>query len=110
MSLASALNVLRPTLPYYVALSKQCWTPPPSSSGLISLRSLALEMPSDSPDLPAVALTRDGEPIIIAGKPAEALAGRMTYQEPPDWPKMSGKCRNWLVTFFPGGIYHARGS
>jgi hypothetical protein len=37
MSLTIALTVRRPTLPYYVALTKQTWTPPPSSSARIPM-------------------------------------------------------------------------
>ncbi len=85
MNLASALNILRPTLPYYLALTK--YNLPHLDANTVEFAPhpaalpIALVMPSASPDMPALALTRDEEPNIIAGKPvAEALAA---YQGSP---------------------------
>jgi hypothetical protein len=66
LSLASALNVLRSTLPYYLVLTKYnllhldatTFEFRPCLPALL----IALELPSASPDLPVVALTRDGNP------------------------------------------------
>jgi len=74
MSLASALNILRPTLPYYLALAKYDLLHLVANTVEFQPRPMPWRCLSARPVCPSLHAPGNGEPLIIAGKPlADAL-------------------------------------